>query len=343
MQYHPPLDGLRAIAALSVLSFHTNFSLTSGGWVGVDIFFVLSGFLITSLIREELKSSSQFSFKNFYIKRFSRLTPPLITALTGTYIIYSIFLPHIDINKDVAFGLMYISDYGHAFWHIPEKLKHTWSLSVEQHFYLITPVLLVFTKHLDDRQLFRALLTLFAIATLWRTFDVIAYQDWDRTYYRFDTRVSGLILGSALAVCPWKPSPAALRRISWSGFYGVVLFVALPSWNELPSLIVVPFFVEISTVAVIMAVTSPHQTPLRTFLSHPWMVYVGTLSYAIYLWHYGIAIALRDLLQPPVTFAITLTLSLLLAAFCHRFIDTPSQKAIRQKLTSPTNRTVFST
>ncbi|MHA7774880.1 acyltransferase family protein [Roseibium sp. M-1] len=338
MKYNPALDGLRALAALSVVSFHARFNVTAGGWIGVDIFIVLSGYLITSIIRKELIATGTLDFKRFYVNRLTRLMPPLVIVMAFTYLLFLVLAPELDLTKDVIFSVLYISDYGHAIWGIPEYLKHTWSLAVEQHFYLIAPVLLLFSRRLSDSDLFKLLLCLFVAATLWRALDVVLYHDWTLTYYRFDTRLSGLILGSALAVCPWKPSQKSIETVSKIGLYGTLFVIVFPSWDFLPFLVIFPLLAEMFTFSLISALTSDHENVSKSIFSNRVLVYIGTISYSIYLWHYGFAFFLRDMLPAPVAFVCIAGISITLAAVCHRFIDAPVKNAWRGKLSDSENR-----
>ena len=156
INYRPDIDGLRAIAVISVIFYHAdnstnNFKILSGGFVGVDIFFVISGFLITSIILKELNSAGNFSFKNFYIRRIKRIIPVLLLVFVSTFLfIWLFFIPtsFIDFSKSLFSSLFFVSN--HYFYlsgelydaenSLLKPLMHTWSLSIEEQYYIIFPL-----------------------------------------------------------------------------------------------------------------------------------------------------------------------------------------------------------
>ena len=149
--YRPALDGMRGIAILAVLAVHTHHifgsSILRGGNVGVDIFFVLSGFLITALLLEEWQSKGAISLKGFYWRRVLRLVPALLILLVSLYFFADIFLPIGEAGattRSIPVAFLYASDFGLAFFQLRlGALQHTWSLAIEEHFYLVWPLFLV--------------------------------------------------------------------------------------------------------------------------------------------------------------------------------------------------------
>ena len=158
INYRPEIDGLRALAAISVIIYHAKinlfgYSLLSGGFIGVDIFFVISGYLITSIIYKEILITNSFSFKNFYQRRIRRIIPPLFFVMIATFPLgYFFLLPtdFIDFSKSIIFSISFVSNY---FFYLSESqygansslllpFLHTWSLSVEEQFYIIFPIVL---------------------------------------------------------------------------------------------------------------------------------------------------------------------------------------------------------
>ena len=141
-EYNPELDGLRAVAVVLVISDHCCVPVFDQGYFGVDLFFVLSGFLITRLLIDEIDDTGRVDLWRFYLRRLLRLAPPLLLFLTAYMLIAPRLWPQFDLllhMRDAALAVFYLSDYSQAFWHNPKVLIHTWSLSVEEHFYLIWP------------------------------------------------------------------------------------------------------------------------------------------------------------------------------------------------------------
>jgi peptidoglycan/LPS O-acetylase OafA/YrhL len=158
MKYVPGLDGLRALAVLGVVLCHSGAGWARGGFIGVDVFFVLSGYLITRLLAE-----TQPTLRQFYYRRLRRLTPPLALMLAAYLVVFSQIRPDHDNSIEAGLSILYLSDYAATFWGLPEYLRHTWSLSVEEHFYLLWP--LVFYRF---RPTVKMLTVAFVLATLWR-------------------------------------------------------------------------------------------------------------------------------------------------------------------------------
>ncbi len=335
MKYNPALDGVRAVSVTAVVAFHTVYPFLSGGMIGVDIFFVLSGYLITTLLRDELHNTGSIDLKRFYIRRFARLMPPLVFCLAGAYVGYAIFLPGIDLTPDVLFGLLYLSDYSIALWDTPEHLRHTWSLSAEEHFYLIWPLFLILTRRLSDRAMLRLLAALFVTAEAWKFAHGLFWNDFQATYYRFDTRLGGMILGGALAVARWNVSQDAARKLATAGLLALVYLMFALRWKSMPSLLIGGLAAELSAAALIVALTCGHATTVGRMLSHPGLVYIGVLSYSIYLWHYVFAYATRDHLDPVSAFAVAFVPAFAISAVSHKYIETPLRNWIGRDAVRP--------
>ncbi len=323
MKYNPALDGVRAISVIVVVAFHTSVAFAQGGMIGVDVFFVLSGYLITTILRNELHNTGRIDLKRFYMRRAARLMPALVLSVAGTYAAYAVFAPHLDLRRDVLVVLLYMSDYGTALWGVPAFMEVTWSLSVEEHFYVLWPFFLIATRNMPSRVLLRLLIAMFVAATAWRFADALIWDDWTRTYYRFDTRMSGIILGAALAVGQWQVTEDAARKFGKAALYVLALLVILLRWRFMPSLLIGGLMAEVATALLIAALASGHRTSVGKALSHPWLVYIGVLSYSIYLFHYGFAVILRDLLDPLPAFALSFAAAFLLSAVSHRYVEKP--------------------
>ncbi len=292
MTYQPALDGLRAIAAVAVVGRHSGGLV--GGFLGVDLFFVLSGYLITRSLAERPE------LVGFYVGRLRRLVPALTLMLIGYLLVFPWLVPDHPHVRDTALAYFYLSDYGFAFWGVPVFLQHTWTLSVEEHFYLLWPLLF-----LRVRPSVGFLMALYAIATAWRW----VQPDWYEAYYRFDTRASGLLLGCLLAHLP------RLRLPAWPALVLLVLAFVFLDRNG-------PYTqgIGLSLVELVAAWAIVGAHP--AWLGWAPLAYLGKLSYGIYLWHYPIARVLRDADEPwQVVAGVTVVASIVLAAISYHTVE----------------------
>jgi len=299
MKYNPALDGMRAVAIVLVFLSHAHAPMFDGAFFGVDLFFVLSGFLITSLLLKEHQQSGRLDFWRFYKRRFLRLGPALLLFLAAYWLFAPLIWPGLDdVNQDVVVSALYLADYGIAFFDSPDTLLHMWSLSVEEHFYLIWPPLLVLLlAHTARKQLWRPVLLLVLLMFVWRAYWVAQGQHFYEIFFRFDTRATGMLLGSALAA-------VAVHRPEWMDAlharqkYLLWLLPVLPfavigyEWDDAGALLWGFALVELVAAAIIVAV-SKQKGVLFDMLSLPALVWVGKMSYGIYLWHYPVVRLLR--------------------------------------------------
>jgi len=309
----PQLDGLRAVAVLAVVAFHARVPWLSGGFLGVDVFFVLSGFLITQLLAQEYARNGRIALIDFYLRRLRRLYPALLAMLAAYLVAAPFAFPEHDQHpRDAAVAALYLSDYGRAFFEVPWYLQHTWSLSVEEHFYLVWPLALLAVFRLPKRWHVPAVILLAVAATVWRLSVVLWVDQWYQPYYRFDTRLSGLMLGSALAL--WRPKMHAA-----AGAAGVAMLAAAlvsAQWRMLNGLIGWAALAEIGSALLVI---TAHKLP---GLGWSPLVWVGKLSYGIYLWHYPIAYWFRANDYGWATTALTsLVLSILMAAISYATVE----------------------
>src|ERR1700730_15385771 len=203
MRYLPALDGLRAIAVMLVFLFHTGHA--AGGWVGVDIFFVLSGYLITSILLTEHERTGVINLLRFYGRRACRLLPALIIVI-GVAVVIAFCLQNKvrDIEIDAVAALFYVLDYRYALMvnltHATD-LAHLWSLSIEEQFYFLWPLTLIILLETGTRRMaFRMTLILILVVAARRVFIFANRADPSfRIYFAFDTRVDELLIGCSLA------------------------------------------------------------------------------------------------------------------------------------------------
>lgn len=297
--YRPALDGVRGVAILSVLAFHTHhlfgWSLLPGGLVGVDIFFVLSGFLITTLLLEEWESAGTISLKSFYWRRALRLVPALLVLLVSLYYFSDVLFrteAH-STRRAIPVAFVYASDLALAFFKIHlGALQHTWSLAIEEHFYIIWPLVLLLALKMDIGRKRLVILTLLLAAA--SAVHRAALQQFGalpvRMYYGIDTRADALLIGCATGMC-----------VSW----GLIRARALRAWL-VPALLFIVFcsfatdystaFMHFGGFTVLAAATAVLLVNLvvspasyaGSFLEYRPLVWVGRISYGVYLWHYPV-------------------------------------------------------
>ncbi len=326
LHYNPALDGLRGVAILLVILSHSHAPLFDGAFFGVDLFFVLSGYLITSLLLMENESEGRIGFWRFYRRRFYRLVPALALFL-GAYCIFAPFLwPDLnDIYTDALVSILYLADYGIAFFDSPDTLLHMWSLSVEEHFYLIWPPLLVLLLRFSKPgRLWRPIALLWALSWLWRVYWVDQGQHFYEIFFRFDTRASGLFAGALLAaVMIERPDfiaalKARMHHAMWVPL-AVPLLMAL-QWDNQDAMVWGITVVECAAVVLLVA-ASQGSGLVFDMLSSPTLVKLGRLSYGVYLWHYPVVRYLRADFSWPVVVALGLAISVALSALSFYTIE----------------------
>ena len=356
MGYLPGLDGLRAVAIIGVLLYHAGIDWMPGGFLGVDVFFVISGFLITSLILEEYDRSGRVNFTKFYLGRARRLLPAvavlLIAVGLAVLIVYQDALS--AFREDALATVFYVNNW----WYIfvdqsyfesvgrPPLLKHLWSLSVEEQFYLIWPVFALLLMRSGGRPLVRRLALVLAIAsTVWMA--VLSIRngypvdaDPSRAYFGTDSHSMGLLVGAALATM-WRPGrlstqvPRGAQLIitgigvaSLAAVIGFYLFVGeFTPWLYRGGFLALAFF----TTALIAAVTHPASF-LGPALGTGVLRYIGRRSYGIYLWHWPIFMVTRPGIDvewsEPVTFVVRIALTLVIAELSYRLVEMPIRRGV---------------
>lgn len=327
LSYNPALDGLRGVAILLVILSHAHAPLFNGAFYGVDIFFVLSGYLISTLLLQEAMHSGRIDYGRFYCRRLYRLMPALALFLAVYCLVAPQLWPHSeDVYSDALISFLYLADYGIAFFDAPNSLLHMWSLAVEEHFYLLWPpllMLIVRTSHAGQR--WRAIAWLYVLAWVWRILWVVYEQAFYEVFFRFDTRASGLLLGSMLAALVIERPVwlmALRQRLTHSMWLvlAVPLLMAAHSWDDMNVMLWGVTLVECATFVVLLAVQRT-SSPLHEMLRAPVLVWVGKLSYGIYLWHYPVVRYLRTDWHWSITVVMGLAISALLAFISLRSIE----------------------
>jgi peptidoglycan/LPS O-acetylase OafA/YrhL len=330
LRYNPAFDGLRAIAVTLVVADHCRVPGFNPGFFGVDLFFVLSGFLITRLLTEEIDAEGRINLPHFYLRRVLRLGPPLLLLLMAYLAFAPSAWPQWSLKehfRDAALAGFYLSDYARAFWGIPRVLQHSWSLSVEEHFYLIWPLALLLLARCKPGRRVPILLGLFLLATAWRIFEYY-HAGWTATYYRFDTRMSGLIAGALLATCMTRMNPVSERTANIIGVaaYGaLILCLSIGYWRSPWVLIWMTTLAELAAVGFLIAASTP-KSWARSILSARPLVGLGVISYGVYLWHYPVAVYFRDWLPWHQTVLIAALSAIAIATASYLTIERPLQR-----------------
>lgn len=319
LQYNPALDGLRGVAILLVILSHAHVPMFEGAFYGVDLFFVLSGFLITSLLLQEWQRHQALDYWRFYRRRFYRLMPALMLFLGVYCLVAPLLWPGLtDVYSDSLVSLLYLADYGIAFFDSPDTILHMWSLSVEEHFYLIWPPLLaLLLRHTGQGRLWRPILGLFLLALTWRLLWVWQGQKFYEIFFRFDTRATGLLAGSLLAALMVE-RPAWFQRLQANIAPAMWLPLLVPllmaqAWDDMNVMIWGITLVELATVVVLIAVQGQRGL-IYDMLNNRVLVTIGKLSYGIYLWHYPVVRYLRADLSWPAVVVLGFVISLALSA-----------------------------
>ena len=294
--YQPALDGLRAVAIALVVCFH--FFGLEGGYLGVDLFFVLSGFLITTLLLEEREGYRSISFGRFYLRRALRLFPALWVFLVACVVIYAALGSGVRGQlKAILLGATYTTNFGVITGHWDGRFGHLWSLAVEEQFYLVWPLVLVLVLRSKRVSLRGFGLVVAGVATLEMVLRLAATPD--HLALRIDsasvTRFDSILLGCATALLFASPAGATLRRVAWSPIVAAVALAAC-GWlaaSASGSLTIyhgLTYAFSFAFAFVLVAVVRHEDSPawtgwLRRPLTLAPVVFLGRISYAVYLWH----------------------------------------------------------
>jgi peptidoglycan/LPS O-acetylase OafA/YrhL len=328
--YNPAFDGLRAIAAMLVIADHCRVPGFNPGYFGVDLFFVLSGFLITRLLTEEIETRGRINLPGFYLRRFLRLGPPLLLLLAAYLAVGEALWPQyslIEHLREAVLAGLYLSDYARAFWGTPQVLMHTWSLSVEEHFYLIWPFAILLLARCEPRRRIVVLFGLFLLASAWRVFEY-HHAGWAATYFRFDTRMSGLVFGALLASCLPRMDHLSERGANMIGVVAcatLIFCLTAGYWRAPWSLVWMTTLAELAAAGLLVSASMPKSWVSAT-LSAPPLVGLGVISYGVYLWHYPIAVYFRDWLPWYQTVAIVVAFAVTVATASYLLMERPLQR-----------------
>ena len=330
------IQGLRALAALLVTLFHAKW--VNGGFIGVDIFYVISGFLITGLLLREIERTGTINFKEFYARRFKRLLPTSFFVLLVTAVASWLLIPDTmrsSLGRDIIAASLYVSNYLFAWWQAdyqnldatPSPVIHYWSLAVEEQFYLIWPLLILFFFIAATKYKKKILLTLLVATVTALSFVFSIYQTetspiW--AFYSLPTRAWELGLGALLVLLP------PIRTKKLVGLLGFIFIIvsafifgettAFPGVNA-----VLPV---LGTVMLISTINSwpPFLNDVANSRMFQWL---GEISYPLYLWHWPLLVLPSTYFARPLAIyerILAIIATIILADLTHRFIEEPFRK-----------------
>ena len=343
----PALDGIRAFAVLAVIGYHLGWGWLRGGFLGVEVFFVVSGYLITSLLLHEHRSTGRVDMRMFWIRRSRRLLPALGLMMLGVSVWALLFADPTAaaLRRDVVPALLYVSNW----WQIfgvdtpyfapmdPPLLRHLWSLGVEEQWYLIWPLafMALFRATSGQRRRSAGVLAIVAVAIMVLTAAGSVGADGDRVnllYLSSVTRSSGLLIGAAAALVwrPWQGRhqrvPTRVLEVAGLMSFGVIA-VAMTTLtvSGMPLYRGGLALVTVASMVLIAAAIHPGSGRLGLVFSHPALVAVGRRSYGLYLWHWPI-IVFSDARASTSGTLTAAAVTVVVAEVSYRLVETPLRR-----------------
>ena len=337
--YRPEIDGMRAIAVLTVIFFHAKSSWVPSGYLGVDMFFVLSGYLITQIIYREMMEG-KFSFLEFYKRRAKRILPAFLTVIVFTTLLANVLLAPMDLpnyNRSVLAALFFGANFNFGrseYFDMATQEKpllHIWSLSIEEQFYFVFPLILLLTVKILKQRAVLMVVLLIILSLLAQLLPTAGFDP----YYLPHLRFYELLIGSLFALLPRRTLNDLMLLLMIAAL--IVLFL-LPNFEVRTMEIMKTFLLCLLTGLMLM-----HQhdgdRPLRDkeipfnfpkLLSNRPMVFIGLISYSLYLWHWPLLAFARYLTMEVVlsngVIALCLTLTFIFAYLAYRFIENPIRR-----------------
>lgn len=349
IKYLPSIDALRALAVISVIIYHINPLILPGGFLGVDLFFVISGYLITSLLINEYEKTGKINLIKFYIRRARRLLPALYFMITFVLIFMVIFNKFLleKTYLDSLFGYFYLSNWWYIFhkinyfdkFSLSTPFKHLWSLAIEEQYYLLFPIIfLLFNKistFFKKNNILKYFILILILLSIFLHIYLLDFKNVNRVYFGTDTRIFSILIGALFAVSiPIKKLYEKINRRKSLKFtiMSLLLLISLLSImifvNEYSRLLYPYGFVLFSVLSSLLFIFVSHQNTIisRLFSFKP-LVYIGKISYSMYLWHFPIIILVTSLTEynslDNLHIIITLILIIAMSCFSYYFIEKP--------------------
>ena len=347
LPYRAALDGIRALAVVAVVLFHAGLNGAHGGFLGVDVFFTLSGYLISSLLLDEFQASGRIRLGNFWARRARRLMPAqIVMAAVVVAIAYLSSPPGFfgSLVTDALSAIFYVGNWhlvGHSTSYFatgapPSLFTHAWSLAIEEQFYLVWPIVVWLTLRRTSKIRVVGMIALAgALMSFALTHILLTSATTNRLYYGTDTHAVGILVGAFLATVLWQQSLSVTARrwlnlLSYIalGALGITMLMArgTSTWVFQFGFVVV----ALATALLITAVNALDHHPVTRLLSWQPLTYLGRLSYGIYLWHYPvIALVTNRLthLQGISLFSVRLVLTGLLAVASYHLVEVPLRRS----------------
>lgn len=336
IKYRSDIDGLRAVAVLSVLFFHSGFSQFSGGYVGVDVFFVISGYLITTIIVREI-ANNVFSISNFYERRFRRILPALAVVIVASLLVGILLLPPsgvVELGKSAISTTLFVSNmffyFESGYFAGAAEMKpllHTWSLAVEEQYYIFFPLLLVFIAKIDSKHYLRWLVFLGGgslVACI-----ILTVVKPSIAFYGIPTRAWELFIGSILAlnVIPTLGTRSSREFYSLVGI-GMILYSIFQFTPETSFPGFTALLPTLGTAFIIHSGSAGFGFIHKALSLRP-VVFIGLISYSLYLWHWPVIVYTKIFFIKELSGFVLIAMLLvifLLAILSWKYVESPFRK-----------------
>jgi len=346
MGYRPELDGLRALSVLAVIAYHADLAWIPGGFLGVEVFFVVSGFLITTLMIEERLRTGSVSLRNFWLRRARRLLPALFVMLLALAVAVATFatLHAPDFRRDVLPSLLYVSNWWQIYfvetpYFAPTDLpvlRHLWSLAVEEQWYLVWPLAFVALRRVTARTS-GIVLVVASVSVMLGTAIAWLPDSEQRTnflYLSTPTRASGLLLGAALAYV-WRPwarnrPTSRLRNVSADlvATVGIVVIAVAMATQHVEDRTLYTGWLaatSVASVVIIAVIVRPTGSLVGWLMRIPTLAAIGRRSYGLYLWHWPIFV-ISGARDSVTRLAVALSATVILNELSYVLVEVPARK-----------------